>query len=68
MNENDFRDVAALFAMHAMIGQCEGNNFDDFVVAEQAYQMADFMVKERNKDPEEKGIVAIKKRARKAKE
>jgi hypothetical protein len=44
----DLRDYFAAKAMQAMIGQCEGGNFDDFVIATQAYQMADFMIKERN--------------------
>ena len=46
----DLRDYFAAQAMQAMIGQCEGGNFDDFVIAEQAYQMADFMIKERDKN------------------
>ena len=44
----DLRDYFAAKAMQAMINQCEGSNFDDFVIAENAYQMADFMMKERN--------------------
>lgn len=44
----DLRDYFAAKAMVAFIGQCEGSNFDDFVVAHNAYQMADFMIKERN--------------------
>ena len=48
MNTNvTVRDYFAGLAMQAMIRQCEGSNFDDFVIAEQAYQMADFMLKER---------------------
>ena len=44
----DLRDYFAAKAMQAMIGQCTNGNFDDFVIAEQAYQMADFMIEERN--------------------
>jgi hypothetical protein len=33
--------------MQAMIGQCTNGNFDDFVLADAAYQMADFMMKAR---------------------
>jgi hypothetical protein len=44
----ELRDYFAAKAMQAMIGQCEGDNFDDFVVAGAAYQMADFMMKARN--------------------
>jgi hypothetical protein len=46
----DLRDYFAAKAMQAMIGQCEGGNFDDFVIAKQAYQMADFMIKERGQN------------------
>jgi len=49
MNPNiELRDYFAGLAMQAMIGQCEGANFDDFVIARSAYQMADFMIKERD--------------------
>ena len=41
------RDYFAAKAMQAMIGNCEGSNFDDFVIAQEAYQMADFMMTER---------------------
>ncbi len=44
----DLRDYFAAKAMQAMIGNCEGSNFDDFVIAREAYQMADFMLTERN--------------------
>ena len=46
------RDYFAAKAMHAMINQCQGSNFDDFVLAKAAYQMADFMIKERNEGEE----------------
>jgi hypothetical protein len=46
--EMNLRDYFAAKAMQAMIGQCEGDNFDDFVIAQKAYQMADFMIGERN--------------------
>lgn len=44
----DLRDYFAAKAMVAIIGQCEGGNYDDFCIAHAAYQMADFMIKERN--------------------
>jgi len=44
----DLRDYFAAKAMQAMIGNCEGSNFDDFVIAKEAYQMADFMLTERD--------------------
>jgi hypothetical protein len=44
----DLKDYFAARAMQAMIGQCTNGNFDDFVIAKAAYQMADFMIKERN--------------------
>ena len=43
----DLRDYFAAKAMQAMIGNCEGSNFDDFVIAQEAYQMANFMMTER---------------------
>ena len=43
----DLRDYFAAKAMQAMIGNCEGSHFDDFVIAQEAYQMADFMMTER---------------------
>lgn len=43
----ELRDYFAAKAMQAMIGNCEGSNFDDFVIAQEAYQMADFMMTER---------------------
>jgi len=46
----DLRDYFAAKAMQAMVSNCEGNNFDDFVIAREAYQMADFMIKERNEN------------------
>ena len=50
----DLRDYFAAKAMQAMVSNCEGNNFDDFVIAREAYQMADFMINERNKNASEK--------------
>jgi hypothetical protein len=43
----ELRDYFAAKAMQAMIGNCEGSNFDDFVIAQEAYQMANFMMTER---------------------
>ena len=57
MNENDFRDVAALFAMVGKI--INGTPWKP----EECFYLADCMVEARNKEPEpEVGIVAVKKR------
>ena len=49
MNSNiELRDYFAGLAMQSLIGQCKDANFDDFVIAENAYQLADFMIKERD--------------------
>ena len=62
MNENDLRDC---FAMFALAGSMLGGKSR---TAEQIWEIADMMVALRpQKEPEEEGIVAIKK-TRKAKE
>ena len=64
MNENDLRDCFAMFALNGILS-C---NYDvDEEPAVLAYKYADEMLKARNPQLEE-GIVAIKKRVRKAKE
>lgn len=64
MNENDLRDVFAMFALNGLIKEANGDYKDD-VMAELAYSLADAMLKARNPEPEE-GIVSIKKRVRKS--
>ena len=56
MNENDFRDACAM--LRAVTGAS----------AEECFKFADEMLEVRNREPEEEGIVAIKKRVRKGKE
>jgi hypothetical protein len=64
MNENDFRDVAALMCMWALINQCGVDDEDNCAML--AYRQADAMVRERNKEPEQEvGIVAVKSRRKK---
>jgi hypothetical protein len=58
MNDEDFRDVCAIFAMHAMLNR-DGSAMN---IGEGAYRVADMMLEARKAEPEEDGIVAIKKR------
>lgn len=63
MNESDLRDC---FAMFALVGLCMREEVAVFgSVPDMAYQVADRMLEVRNQQPEEDGIVAIKKRVRK---
>jgi hypothetical protein len=63
MNDDDFRDVCAMFAMNGLLAQ----GFNDYSVARTAYKMADEMLEARNKEPEQEvGIVAAKPRRRKS--
>jgi hypothetical protein len=66
MNESDFRDVAALMCMWALINQCGVDDEDNCAML--AYRQADAMVRARNKEPEqESGIAAFKPKRRVAK-
>jgi hypothetical protein len=57
MNENDLRDVAALFAMLGLMMQ---DTFGGKAgIAEEAFKQADAFIKARNPEVEE-GIVAVK--------
>ena len=56
MNDDDFRDACAM--LRSVTG----------VSAEECFRFANEMVEARKADPEEEGIVSIKKRVRKAKE
>lgn len=66
MNENDLRDAFAMFALVGLVnreGVCEGSALEL-----DAWAMADRMLatRETSKEKPEEGIVAIKKRTRKA--
>lgn len=54
MNENDFRDVAALFAMLGFMSR--GSVWD----IKEAWEIADAMVEARSQPDEELGIAAVK--------
>jgi hypothetical protein len=45
----DLRDYFAAKVMQAILTNHKLEDCDDFVVARNAYQMADFMIEERNK-------------------
>lgn len=69
MNEEDLRDCFAMFALCGLV-MMNKEPYDDQAVAELSYSLADSMLKARKAEPEEEGIVAIKKRKyeRKSKE
>jgi len=62
MNEKDFRDVCAMFAM---LGWCMNGDFHESEIPSKAWRLADAMLEARDKEPEE-GIAVIKKRVRKS--
>jgi hypothetical protein len=62
MNENDLRDCFAMFALNGILS-CNYDVGEEPAVL--AYKYADEMLKARNHELEEDGIVAIKKRVRK---
>jgi hypothetical protein len=64
MNEKDLRDCFAMFTLCGIVMRGIG---DDVIeeVAQNAYKMADAMLKARNAEPEvEEGIVAVKPKRR----
>jgi hypothetical protein len=64
VNENDLRDVFAMFALNGMMS-CGNNDTVPYkVLASNAYEVADQMLEAR-KPKDEEGIVSIKKRVRK---
>jgi hypothetical protein len=65
MNEEDLRDCFAMFTLCGIVMRGIG---DDVIeeVASNAYRMADAMLEARNKKEPEEGIVAIKKKVRRA--
>ena len=63
MNEKDFRDVCAMFAMNGLLHQ---ENYEANCLANLAYGIADAMIKAREQEPEQEiGIVAAKTRRKK---
>jgi hypothetical protein len=65
MNEKDFRDVCAMFALNGLLKEANGD-YADGAIAELAYSLADAMLEVRNKEPEQEvGIVAVKSRRKK---
>lgn len=60
MNEEDLRDCFAMFAMLGFIMADQGEAGEGTAIS--AYELADQMLKARNKTEPEDGIVAIKKR------
>jgi hypothetical protein len=63
MNDEDFRDVAALFCMWALINQCGVDDEENCAML--AYKQADAMLEQKNKEPKaEVGIVAAKPKRR----
>ena len=66
MNDQDLRDVFAMFAMQTIYDkEYDGQEFLYADVARSAYNLADAMLKARTPEVEE-GLVAIKKRVRKS--
>lgn len=61
MNEDDLRDCFAMFSMVGLVMAYKDNHPEN-ILAERAYTLADAMLKERNKEEPEIGIVAAKKR------
>lgn len=59
MNEQDLRDVFAMFAMNGLLAQ----GFHDYSIAQTAYKMADEMLEAR-KPQETIGLPAIKRKAK----
>lgn len=65
MNEEDLRDCFAMFALCGLV-MMNKEPYNDKAVAELSYTLADAMLEARKKVDPEEGIVAIKKRVRKA--
>ena len=60
MNENDLRDVCAMFIVNGLISRASA--FD----MKEVWEMADAMLEARNAEPEQEvGIVAAKSRRKK---
>jgi len=66
MNENDLRDCFAMFIVNGIVSRGVTSHTDLNEVAENAYKLADAMVVQRSKEPEQEiGIVAAKTRRKK---
>jgi hypothetical protein len=63
MNDQDLRDCFAMFALNGILS-CNYDVGEEPAVL--AYKYADEMLKARNPEPEEDGIVAIRKRVKRA--
>lgn len=59
MNDDDFRDACRMLAMLGII--IRGKNIGSASIAIEAFEQADAMLEERNKEDED-GIATIKKR------
>lgn len=64
MNEQDLRDCFAMFAMNGLLNQ---ENYEAHCLAELAYGIADAMIEARNKEEESIGLPPIKSRKAKTK-
>ena len=63
MSENDLRDC---FAMFAMVGLLFNENYEAGCLADMSYHIANKMLEQRNKEPEEEvGIKAVRTRRKK---
>ena len=68
MNENDFRDVAAMFAMNAMMTAGYWDWHEPEKDTRRCYAQADALYEARSKEPEqESGIAAFKPKRNTAK-
>jgi hypothetical protein len=64
MNDQDLRDVIAMFALNGLLTEARGD-WNDEAIAELAYSLSDAMLKAR-KPKEEIGITAIKRTRKKS--
>ena len=66
MNDQDLRDCFAMFAMMGVIvrGGLHPELMPEECIARRSYEIADVMLKARNPEPEEEGIVAVKPKRR----
>ncbi len=64
MNEQDLRDCFAMFALCGIVGRDASDPSQIPFYAENAYKLADAMLKARN-PKEESGIVAVKRTRKK---
>jgi hypothetical protein len=64
MNDQDFRDACAMFAMNGIIarGGLHPELMPENCIARRSYELADAMLEARK--PKEEGIVAIKRKVK----